>query len=103
MRPAAPAPCRRAVRGAPAFGRCALPPHHAGRGVDDLLIEFAPIVADRLDLALEPRFALERSALLGAERFQLLVACFERTEICGWGLGRRRARRLRRRGDEVER
>jgi hypothetical protein len=66
-------------------------------------MEFAPIVADRLDLAFEPRLVLQRSALLGAERFQLLVACFERTEICGWGLGRGHARRLRRRGDEVER
>ncbi len=69
--------------------------HHTGRGVDDLLIEFAPIVADRLDLAFEPRLILKRPAPLGAERFQLLVACLEGIQICGWGLGLRRRRRLR--------
>src|SRR5215471_94568 len=70
--------------------------HDTGRGVDDLLIEFAPIVADRLDLAFEPRLVLQRSALLGAERFQLLVACLEGIQISRWGLGlRRRSWRLR--------
>jgi len=69
---------------------------HAGGCVDRFLVELAPVVADRLDLAFEPRRVLERSALLGAERFQLLVACLEGIEICGWGLGlRRRRRRLR--------
>ncbi|HZD63857.1 MAG TPA: hypothetical protein VE200_13800, partial [Xanthobacteraceae bacterium] len=51
--------------------------HHAGRGLDELLIEFAAVVADRFDLTLEPRLVLERPTLLGADDFQLLIARFE--------------------------
>src|SRR5262249_25498637 len=80
----------------------------AGGGVDDLLIELAPVVADRLDLALELDFILQRLALLGAERLELLVAFLEGVEAGGRtaALGRRRrfrARRLRRRADQAER
>ncbi len=48
--------------------------HHTRRGLDELLIEFAAVVADRFDLTLEPRLVLERPTLLGADGFQLLIA-----------------------------
>ena len=43
-------------------------------GIDQLLVELAPVVADRFDLALELGLVLQRPALLGAERFEFLVA-----------------------------
>ena len=81
----------------------------AGRGVDDLLIELAPVVADRLDLALEPCLVLGRLALLGAQRLELLVALLDRIETGGWRregaarLARQRVRRLRRGRDQPKR
>ena len=83
----------------------------AGGGLDDLLIEFSPVVPDRLDLALELGLVLENPALLGAKLFELLVALLERVETCGRaggaiGVGRSRlpcARRLGRRSHQPER
>jgi hypothetical protein len=74
---------------------------HTRRGLDELLIEFAPVVADRLDLALEPCLGLERPTLLGADSFQLLIACFEsiRARGNGWSF---LARGLRQCGGEAE-
>jgi hypothetical protein len=80
------------------------------RGLDDLLIEFAPVVADRFDLALELGLVLERPALLAAEDFELLVALLEGIEAGRGGrtlpgLGRRGARagRLGGRGHQPKR
>ena len=50
---------------------------HARRGVDELLVERAPIVAERVDLALELRLAFRRLALPRARRFEFLIALFE--------------------------
>ena len=58
----------------------------AGRGVDELLVELAPVVSELLDLALEQRFVLGCLALLGAQHLELLVALLDRVEA---GRGRR--------------
>jgi hypothetical protein len=68
-------------------------------GVDDLLVEFATIVADLLDLALELGLVLKRAALLRTQLFELLVALLELVESSGRGgriqVKRAVARRLR--------
>ena len=69
-------------------------------GVDDLLVELAAIVADELDLALELCLFLQRLALLGAQRLELLVALLEAVEADrrpGWRSAVGRGARLRRR------
>ena len=53
------------------------PPRDAGDGLDDLFVEFSPVVPERLDLTLELGLVLAISALLGAELFELLVALLE--------------------------
>jgi hypothetical protein len=58
------------------------------RGVDELLVERAPIRADGLDLALEFGLGLQDRALPGARAVEFLIALLEDIEI---GL-RRRAR-----------
>ncbi len=50
----------------------------AGHGVDDLLVELAAVVTDRLDLAFELGLVIERLLLLGAHRLEFLIALFDR-------------------------
>ena len=54
-------------------------------GVDELLIELAPVFAERLDFALELGLAFRRLALLGARGVEFLIVLLERVRI-----GRRR-------------
>ena len=61
---------------------------HPRGGIDKLLVECAPVVADRFNFAPELRLAFGRCALLGAERVEFLVALLE-----GVGVGRCRGRR----------
>ena len=68
---------------------------HARGGIDELLVERPPIVAERLDLAFELGLVLRRLALPGARRFEFLIALLESIRI-----GRRRSGR-RRLGGEV--
>jgi len=58
---------------------------HAGGRVDQLLIELAPVVPDRFDLALEAGLVLDRLFLLGADGCEFLLALLERVRIdwCG--------------------
>src|SRR6478736_5516447 len=106
-----PIRCSAASTSAISPRRALLDVDDAGGGLDDLLIEFSPVVPDRLDLALELGFVLENPALLGAELFELLVALLEHVETCGRagraiGVGgSRRAvpRGLGRRGHQPER
>ena len=67
---------------------------HARRGIDQLLVERAPIVADRLDLAPELGLAFRRCAFLRADRIEFLIALLERV-----GIGLRRGRRAADDGD----
>jgi len=59
---------------------------NAGRCVDELLIEPTSVVADRFDLALEPRFVFEGPSLLAAQPFQLPLARIEGIQAWGFGL-----------------
>jgi hypothetical protein len=67
--------------------------HVRGR-VDQLLIERAPIVSDRLYFVLELGLVFRRLALRGARGFELLIARFQRlgvgVRLLGWLDGRRR-------------
>ena len=51
---------------------------NAGRGIDELLIERATVLAQRIDLAFELRLAFRRLALLRADCIKLLIALPER-------------------------
>ncbi len=66
---------------------------HPRGGIDELLIERAPIVGNRRDLALELLLVLGRDALLGARGIELLIMLPERVGIHV----QRHARRGRRR------
>ena len=66
---------------------------HARGGIDELLVERAPIVAERLDLAFELGLVFRRLALLGARRFEFLIALLESIRIGRRRSGRRRLRR----------
>ena len=59
---------------------------HARGGVDELLIERAPIGAEGVDLPPEFRLAFCRLALFGARRVEFLIVLLERV-----GIGCRRA------------
>ena len=52
-------------------------------GVDQILIELAPVGADLLDLAFERRFRFRRLALLVARRFEFFIALLECVELFG--------------------
>ncbi len=52
-----------------------------GGGVDELLIERAPVGADGLDLELESGLGFQGRALLGARGVELLVVLLEHVEI----------------------
>src|SRR6185295_14945680 len=70
---------------------------NARGGIDKLLVELAAVVADRFDFALELGLVLQGTALLGAQRLELLLALLDAFQFRGRGradLGRRRARRL---------
>ena len=56
----------------------------ARRGIDELLIERAAVVAEGLDLELELGLASADCALLGARRVELLVVLLERVGIGLW-------------------
>ena len=66
---------------------------HARGGVDELLVERAPIVTDRVDFPLELRLDFRRLALLGASRLEFLIVLFEGVRVgsrgCGSGRGGR--------------
>ena len=47
---------------------------HARCGIDELLVELAPVIADQLDLALELGLVLQRPSLFGPQRLELFVA-----------------------------
>ena len=59
---------------------------HARGGVDQLLVERAPVFAERVDLALELGLVFGRLPLFGADGVELLVVLFE-----GFGIGLRGA------------
>src|SRR5208282_2942025 len=69
---------------------------HARGGVDELLVERAPIITDRVDFPLELRLDFCRLALLGASRLEFLIVLFEGIRVggrgCGSGRGGRRPR-----------
>ncbi|HEY7972553.1 MAG TPA: hypothetical protein VID96_06475 [Xanthobacteraceae bacterium] len=69
---------------------------HARGAIDQLLVERAAILADRLDLAPKLGLIFGRHPLVGADRIELLIALFD-----GFGIGlprsRKRGRGLRRR------
>src|SRR5262249_23441407 len=53
----------------------------ASGAFDKLLIELAPVVGDRFDLALEPGLVLEGASLLVAQRLELFLVLLERVEL----------------------
>ena len=81
----------------PPFGRVDACLHiaHARGGIDQLLVERAAIVAERLDLAPELGLIFGRHPLVGADRIELLIALFDGIRI-GLPRSRKGGRGLRR-------
>ncbi len=71
---------------------------------DEVLIEFASVLTERLDLETQLGLALDGIALFRQGGIEVLIALLERVDFVGWGwLRRRQRRRIRPRGSVVRR